>query len=118
MESVKLNKDELLGIVRENKDKHVAAYKEAVKDFQIAVIKICNENMEILSAGGIDIKPLPHKPMTYESNYNRAIRMLELSVDTVVELDQYEFAKLVQDEWEWKQIFDTSNATYKSLTGR
>lgn len=118
MDVVNIDKDTLLKIVLENREKHIAAFKEAVKDFQMAVIKISNENIEIVNAGKLDIKMLPPKPTSYESNYTKAIRMLELSVDSVVELDQYEFAKLVQDEWDWKQIFDTSNATYKSMTGR
>jgi len=115
MDSVKINRDELLKIVRENKEKHIKEYEEAVNDFRLAVIKISNENMEIVNAGKIDIKSLPTKPTSYESNYVRVIRMLELSVDTVIELSQYDFAKLVLDEWEWKQIFSTSNSTYKTL---
>lgn len=115
MESVKLNKNELLKIVREKKEQHVKEYDEAVKDFRIAVIKICNENMELAEAGKLDLKAMPPKPTSYETNYNRAIRMLELSVDDVVELNQYEFAKLVLDEWEWKQVFSTMNSTYKTL---
>lgn len=115
MDSVKVNRDELLKIVRENKEKHIKEYEEAVNDFRLAVIKISNENMEIVNAGKVDIKSLPVKPTSYESNYVRAIRMLELSVDTVIELNQYDFAKLVLDEWEWKQIFSTSNSSYKAL---
>ena len=115
MESVKVNKLELLKIVRENKEKHIKEYNEAVNDFKLAVIKICNENMEIVESGKLDVKFMPAKPTSYEANYARAIRMLEMSVDDTVELDQYEFAKLVQDEWEWKQAFSTSNSAYKSF---
>lgn len=117
MDSVKINKNNLLKIVRENKEKHVKEFNEAVKDFKMAVIKICNENMEIVEAGKTDIKVLPPKPVSYEANYTKAILMLELSVDDVIELDQYEFSKFVQDEWEWKQAFSTSNSTYKALNG-
>jgi hypothetical protein len=115
MDSVKINRDELLKIVRDNKEKHIKEYNEAVNDFRLAVIKISNENMEIVNAGKVDIKTLPAKPVSFESNYVRAIRMLELSVDNVIELNQYDFAKLVLDEWEWKQAFSTSNSTYKAL---
>lgn len=115
MDSVKINKDELLKIVQENKEKHIKEYKEAVKDFQMAVTKVCNENIELVNAGKIDIKNMPVKPNSYEANYNRAIRMLELTVDTVIELGTYEFNQLVLDEWEWKQAFSTSNSTYKSF---
>ena len=115
MESVKIDKNELLKIVRENKAKHIKEYNDAVKDFQLAVIKTCNENQEVVTAGKTEIKNMPVKPSTYEANYNRAIRMLELTVDTVIELGTYEFNQLVLDEWEWKQAFSTSNSSYKSF---
>lgn len=115
MDSVKINKDKLLEILRENKEKHVNEYKEALKDFKLAVIKICNENMEIVEAGKLELKPMPPKPATYESLYANAIRMLELSVDDVIEITEHDFRKLVQDEWEWKQVFSTMNSTYKSF---
>jgi hypothetical protein len=117
MDSVKLNTENLLKIVRENREKHIKAYNEAVEDYKAAALKIFNENIELINAGNLkDIKTLPAAPTSYETNYNRAVRMLELSVDEVVELDQYEFSKLVLDEWDWKQTFDFMNSTYKSLT--
>lgn len=115
MDSVKINRDELLKIVRENHDKHVKEYKEAIEDYKKAVIKISEENITLVNEGNLQLKALPHKTTSYEANYNRAIRMLELSVDDVIELNQYDFAKLVLDEWEWKEMFSTMNSTYKAL---
>jgi hypothetical protein len=118
MDSVKINRDDLLKIVRENKEKHIKEYKEAEEEFKTAALNIINENIELINKGNFKIKTLPTTPVSYESNYNKAIRMLELSVDTVIEIDQYEFSKLVLDEWEWKQSFDIMNSTYKTLNGR
>jgi hypothetical protein len=117
MDSVKVNRTKLLEIVYANKEKHIKEYSEAVKDFKLAVLKICNENMELAEAGKLDLKAMPPKPTSYENNYAKAIRMLELSVDDVIELNEYDFTKLVQDEWEWKQVFSTMNSTYKTMNG-
>lgn len=114
MRDVKLNKTELLGIVRANKEKHIKEYKEALQDFKLAVIKVCNENMELAEAGKVELKAMPPKPYSYEDSYTRAIRMLELSIDDVIEIDEHTFNQLVLDEWQWKQAFSTSNSTYKS----
>lgn len=119
MRSVKINKEELLSIVRANKDKHVRQYEEAVVDFRTAVIKITTENSKLAKTGDLDkiskIKSIPAKPVSYEDNYNRAIRMLELSVDHTIELEQDIFNQLVLDEWVWKNQFVASASLYKSL---
>jgi hypothetical protein len=114
MNSVKIKRDKLLNIVRSNKEKHIKEFNEAVEDFKKAVIKVSEENVTLINEGKLELKPVPHKPVSYESSYVRAIRMLELSVDTEIELNLHDFDQLVQDEWQWKQTFSTMNSTYKS----
>lgn len=118
MHSVKVKRDELLGIVRTNKEKHVKEFVEAVEDFKKAVVKVSEENLTLAKSGDLEniakIKSVPPKPTSYETSYTRAIRMLELSVETEIDLDEHTFNQLVLDEWQWKQAFTTSNSTYKS----
>lgn len=118
MRSVKMNKDELLKIVRENKIKHVKEYEEAVGDYKALVYKIASDNLVLARTEDLDkfkeIKSLPSAPRSYQNDYTRAIRMLELSVDTVIELEDDVFNQLVLDEWVWKQSFTTSNVMYKT----
>ena len=54
-------------------------------------------------------------PQSYEAEYTRAMRMLELSVDDTIEVEQDVFNQLVLDEWHWKMSFTASNTMYKSL---
>jgi hypothetical protein len=54
-------------------------------------------------------------PTSYADSYTRAIRMLELSVEEVIEIDATTFNQLVLDEWQWKQQFTTMSSTYKSI---
>ena len=122
MHSVNLNKNELLNIVRKNLDKHVAEFAEAVEDYKTAVLKIAQDNLKLAKKADLDIfkqiKSVPAAPTSYEDNYKRAIRMLELSVDEIIELDDAVFNQLVLDEWAWKQSFTASNMAYKSLSAR
>lgn len=119
MRSVKVEKLELLGIVRDNKKKHVKEFDEAVKDYKKAALKIAKEHVELAKTGDLDsivkIKAMPQRPSSYEKDYDRAIRMLELSVESVIELEEDIFNQLVLDEWSWKQSFVTAGALYKSL---
>ena len=119
MRSVKLNKTELLGIVRENKSKHILAYKEAVDDYIKAARTIVNYNVDKINEGTVEsiskCKSVPTAPVSYEDEYSRAIRMLELSVENEIDLDADVFNQLVLDEWHWKNSFAIMAQNYKAL---
>ena len=116
MKNVKIERLKLLNIVIENKQKHIAEFAEAVVDYKAAVQKICKFNLAEIDADRIDsLKEVPDQPQSYETSYTRAIRMLELSADDIIEVDELTFNQLVLDEWLWKQSFTTSNSFYKSF---
>ena len=119
MKEVKLNRIKLLDIVQENKLKHIEQYIEAVEDYKIAVLKIAKLNFKFAKTGDLSeiskIKSIPKAPESYESSYDKAIRMLELSVEDEILIDSTTFNQLVLDEWSWKQSFSLSGSLYKSL---
>jgi len=119
MRSVKVNKAELLEIVNKNKIKHVKEFDESVKDYKKAAIKVAKEHVELAKTGDLEqiakIRAMPSRPVSYEDSYTRAIRMLELSIDDVIELEEQIFNQLVLDEWQWKHAFTASTALYKSI---
>lgn len=119
MNAVKINRLELLTIVRENKDTHIADFNESVEDYKKAAIKLAESNLEKANSGDLEkislMKAIPSKPVSYEKEYSRAIRMLELSVEDVIEVEQDVFNQLVLDEWHWKHQFAASSALYKSI---
>jgi hypothetical protein len=119
MRSVKIDKKKLLAIVRENKQKHILEYNESVKDFKELAIRIATTNLEIANTGELDkisrIKTIPQSPTSHEKEYERAIRMLELSVEKEIEVEEDIFNQLVLDEWAWKHQFVASASLYKSM---
>jgi hypothetical protein len=119
MRDVKMNKGELLSIVRENKEKHIKEFNEAVEDYKTAALKVAEDNLALAQSGDVDkiakIKGMPQKPNSFEDSYTRAIRMLELSVDEFIEVEEHIFNQLVLDEWTWKQNFVASSALYKTM---
>ena len=120
MKTVKVNRDELLDIVRGNKEKHITDYNESVEDYKKAVVILSNSNLKLAKSGDLNkiskIERIPAAPVSYENSYTRAIRMLELSIDPVIELEENIFNQLVLDEWSWKSSFQVSGSLYKSLT--
>ena len=119
MRSVKVEKNQLLGIVRNNKIKHIKEFDESVKDYKKAALKIAKEHVELAKTGELDqiakIRAMPQKPSSYEKDYERAIRMLELSVEDTIELEEDIFNQLVLDEWSWKNSFTATSALYKTI---
>jgi wobble nucleotide-excising tRNase len=119
MRSVVVSKPELLDIVRKNKIKHVKEFEEAVKDYKKAAVKVAKEHVELAKTGDLEqiakIRAMPQRPASYEKDYDRAIRMLELSVEDTIDLESDVFNQLVLDEWHWKNAFVASNSLYKTL---
>lgn len=119
MRSVKVNKAELMKVLADNKKKHIKEYEEAVKDYKKAALKVAKDHVDLAKSGELDkiarIRSMPSGPVSYEDSYNRAIRMMEMSVDEVIELEEQIFNQLVLDEWMWKQAFVASGALYKSI---
>ena len=121
MNSIKMNRVELLEIVRANKEKHIAEFIESVEDYKKLVLQIAQANVKVAKTGDLEafkkLKGLPAAPVSYEDSYKRAIRMLELSVEDVIEVEEDVFNQLVLDEWSWKRTFTASTMAYKVGTG-
>ena len=119
MRTVNVHTQEILQIVRANADRHASDYAAAVVDYQAAAIKTARQNLRIARTGDIAkiarMSMMPSPPTSHASSYERAIRMLELSADATVEMDEQTFKQLVLDEWDWKGQFVASNSVYKSL---
>lgn len=117
MHGIKMKRLELLGIVSANLQTHISEFNESVEDYKKLVLQIASANMKLAKSASLDefkkIKSLPSLPVSYEDSYKRAIRMLELSVEDIIDIEEDVFNQLVLDEWQWKRAFTVSNATYK-----
>ena len=117
MHGIKMKRVELLGIVSANLQTHISEFNESVEDYKKLVLQITTVNLKLAKSASLDefkkIKALPSLPVSYEDSYKRAIRMLELSVEDIIDIEEDVFNQLVLDEWQWKRAFTVSNATYK-----
>lgn len=118
MNAIKMKRLELLDIVRKNKEKHITDYDESVNDYKALAIKVAQSNLKLAKTGELEqfkgFKNMPSAPISYEDSYKRAIRMLELSVEDIIEVEEDVFNQLVLDEWQWKRGFIASTMSYKA----
>lgn len=121
MNAIKMNRVSLLDIVRTNQAKHVSEFNEATEDYKVLVLQLAQANLKLAKTGDLaqfkNMKGVPSAPTSYEKDYGRAIRMLELSVEDIIEVEEDVFNQLVLDEWQWKNHFTASNTLYKSGIG-
>lgn len=119
MKKVNINKSELLSIVETNRKKHINEYNENIEEYKSAASRLANEHVSLALSGDLakiaKIKAMPAPPVSHEKDYDKAIQMLELSVDFNIELDKEDFERLVLDEWTWKTSFIASGALYKAI---
>ena len=124
--TVKVNKTELLIVVRENLQKHIKEYQESKEDYLKALVSVSNQNVKIANkrlkqsitgeiASDLAWKSLPPEPVSYEAEYNRAIRMLEMSVETDLDVEAQVFNQLALDEWSWKNQFLNVSTLVKGM---
>lgn len=118
MNAIKMNRLELLEIVKQNKEKHIAEFIESVADYKALVLKVAQSNLKLAKTENLEefrkMKATPAAPVSYEDSYKRAIRMLELSVEEIIEVEEDVFNQLVLDEWSWKRGFTAATMSYKS----
>lgn len=115
MNSVKVNRVELLNTISKNRDTHRNTFLEAQKGFREEVIKALDKMLDNARKG---IKysqsvGLP-EPQDMTKEYDCAIAMLKMSVDEVIEIDEHEFKQYVLDQWVWKQNWKSVTDVYNA----
>lgn len=109
MKTVRVNKSELLEVLHENMKKHTIEYKESIKAYRVKAADLLNKELQkVINGKKFDTRFDLVKPMSHEKDYDLIIKMVEMSVETIIELDQNEFNQLANDEWVWKSSFTSS----------
>ncbi len=113
MESVKIKKDELLAAIRENRTEHREVFEEALEGWRRAAQTQLEERLDALLHNRVpDIVFSLPAPQDQTKEYDKIIRMLEMSVDDIIELEEHQFAQYVMDDWSWKGRWSQSNSAY------
>lgn len=120
---VKVRRDELLNVLRKNREQHIKEYKDACAGYREAALKRIDEIFADVRGTIIRLKEGQtvsviglqfglHVPVSHEKAYDQIIRMMEMSVDQEITLTCSQFGCFVMDDWEWKEQWSASNSTY------
>lgn len=121
MKTVKVDKKRLLEILKKNREEHKGIFIEAQKAYREVAITVLDDQLKAAR----EDRPFElqrfvalTQPQDHTAEYDRAIQMLEMSVDDQILISENEFMNFVQDTWDWSRGWAISNAPYVSSNSR
>lgn len=113
MWSVKVNREQLLKKVVENKTKHHDTFLKAMDKYKEKVLAEFEKKVEQLKKGKLpDTYLRLPVPEEHVDDYDTVIGMLKMSTEDLVELGDEEFANFVEDRWNWSRAFAANTVSY------
>jgi hypothetical protein len=125
MQSVTIAKQKLVEILMANRAKHLTEYNAAVVQFRQAARKLLQDALDAVVPDEAPIGIVEklknlyitlEAPQQYLKEYDKALKMLDLSVKDEIEITNSEFSYYVEDDWDWKERFSASNRLYSSMS--
>lgn len=115
--TISVDRDKLIGILTDNRQKHEAHHQQAVEGYKLKLIEHAEDNLA-LAKEGKHPRPFSHpSPQHYLPQYDRALGMLKLTDDEKIRLSAYDYARFVEDDWDWKDEFAKSSVFYQPSLG-
>ena len=94
---------------------HREGYEEAMKGFWLSTVEMAKVEMEKLKKKEVsEIRVSLQKPENHSSDYSDFIDALKSAHEETVELTIREFKRFVNDDWEWKEGFETMRLGYSA----
>lgn len=113
MSEVRLKKSQVLDALRDNREDHRRRFEEAMEGYKEQAVRTLEKHIEQIKANDPERVTLNLPlPEDHTDDYDHAISMLEWSQDDEVILNRYEFRTYIEDDWDWKQQWMTTNQLY------
>jgi len=117
METIQVKKETVLEILKKNKELHHKEFEEAMEGWINKAKNKLERLLTILNSSEardaiLSEVHLP-KPVSYEKEYDKAIKMVEFEIRSVIEISSSDFEKYFLDEWAWKEHFLSNTRMYK-----
>ena len=118
MDSIRASKENVLARVKANRDQHRGIFEEAIVGYRARMREELDARIADLEAGrAIDHLIGLVAPQDHTVDYDRVIAMLEMDIQTTVDLGERDFACYVMDDWQWRRDFLKNAVDYGSARG-
>ena len=115
MNTVTVNKTDLIKVLTENRDKHQTEYNEAYEGYKLLVIKAIEEKLEKVKSGekfNMYFENLQSAPDCHVEDYQNVIDMLSITSDTSIQITMEDYLKYYKNNWSWVHGWSLSNKMY------
>lgn len=115
LKSIQVSKADLIAVVEANRTHHREEHQKAHAAWRIQQQSaLSNAHAHLVNHGALPERGtiLLSEPKSYEAEYSKALRMLNMSVSDTIELSAQEYEELVEDNWHWQSAFKAVSATY------
>lgn len=114
---VRIKKEDLLKVLKDNREKHAADYDKATAGFRKLLEKELNDKLKAVIGGKqVKLKFKSIKPVSHLNEYDDVIGMIELSTDAEFEINSQQYKQYIKNEWEWERMWFASNVNNLSAT--
>lgn len=114
LDEVRVSKEDLLQALQANKTEHRQIFEESIdvwhKNVQEKLATMVEQAKK--GPGFVELNVGLPRPDDHTKDYDRVIRMIEMSKDEEFELDARDFAQYVMDEWGWQAHFLSVSSNY------
>ena len=119
MERIEVRRDELLAVLRKNKEEHVVKYKKALQGYIEACLIALQEKLDEINgiATDEDMDSIQYafskmdRPDSHEEAYDLAIQMTEMAQGNIT-LSEASFDQYVNDNWGWTARWADTTSKY------
>lgn len=113
MNKVTVKRDELLNILITNRDSHRQTFEKALDVYRERILKVLEKRIEDVRKG----RKIEHfiklpEPEDHTQDYQRVIKMVEMSITDEIELSSSDFSQYVMDSWSWRESFLANTSSY------
>ncbi|MHB8098029.1 MAG: hypothetical protein ACYDD5_00380 [Sulfuricurvum sp.] len=111
---VKVNKNDLISKLEENREIHITEFNELKVDYMEAFTKQLKEMTKSVKNGNFNTTTdfTMVKPTSYLKTYDEVIGMLKMSIEDTFEITQDEYRQYVLNDWNWSRSFAITKASY------
>ena len=115
MGPIEVKVSDLKTALGENRDQHAQVFQEAWRGYEKALLGTLEDMQRRVSRGKrVDLYELIKLPVpkNHTRDYDTVLHMLDLHQQDTYELDEEDFRRYVEDDWDWKREFITTASNY------
>jgi hypothetical protein len=113
VQTIKVDKDQLIKTLKKNRKKHREMFLKAQDVYRVKMIEELDRALDEAKNGGTIRRAfsLP-VPEDHTEDFDTIVQMLEWDKGKSVELTQSEFRTYVENEWGWQHSFAANTGSY------